>query len=97
VLFGSCPCNAIVPWPILAPALPIGGLCPLHHFFAVQFDRDGLILHKDALREPLVVLRDSLDVVSASILDMVKAVGLDGIPISVIHLNFNDLRAPGAD
>src|SRR5439155_130373 len=73
----------------LAPAIPVRRLSPLHDFFSVEPDRDGVVLHHDVLGKPLIVLRDSLDLVYTDVLNMIKAAALDGIPqVRIVHLYF---------
>src|SRR5260370_31252288 len=80
----------------LPASIPIRRLRPLHHFFAVQSDCDRLVLHDDVLREPLVVLRDSLDILRPDILHMIEAAGLDGIAMGVVYLHFGTFAWEGA-
>ena len=72
----------------LPPTVPIRGLRPVHDFLSVQFDRDGLVHYGYILGKPLVVLRDSLNVLCPDIFHVIKATGLDGIPMGVVHLHF---------
>src|SRR4051812_12793499 len=72
----------------LASAIPICRLGPLHHFFIVELDGHGIVLHYDVLGEPLVILRDSLDVIGAHILNVIQAAALYRIPlVGVVHLD----------
>src|SRR5206468_130363 len=70
----------------LPASIPIRRLRPLHDFFAVQSDCDRFVLHDDVLREPLIILCDSLDILRPDILHMIKAAGLDWIAMGVVHL-----------
>src|SRR5947207_1361803 len=76
----------------LAAAIPVVGLGPLHHLFSVQTDGDCLVLHDDEFREPLIVLRDSLDILGADILHVIKTAAFDGVADEgIVHLYFEAL------
>src|SRR5262249_10546276 len=61
-------------------------------FFPIQADRNGLVLYDDMLREPLVVLRDALDIVNTDVLHVIKAAALHRIPdVSIVDLYFEAL------
>src|SRR5258706_8469547 len=59
----------------LPASIPIRRLRPLHDFFAVQSDCDRLVPHDDVLREPLIILCDSLYILRTDILHVIKAAG----------------------
>src|SRR5437868_12930995 len=77
-------------------SIPIRRLRPLHDFFAVQSDCDRFVLHDDVLREPLIILCDSLDILRPDILHMIKAAGLDWIAMGVVHLHLETLAREAA-
>src|SRR3982074_2761334 len=70
----------------LSAPIPIQGLSPLHDFLAVQSNCDRVVLHNDVLREPLVVLDESFNVVFPDILHMIEAATLDRITMGVVNL-----------
>src|SRR5580704_8834824 len=80
----------------LPASIPIRRLRPFHNFFAVQSDCDRFVLDDDVLREPLIVLCDSLDILCPNILHMIKAAGLDWIAMRVVHLYLETLAREAA-
>jgi hypothetical protein len=42
---------------------PVRRLSPLRHQFAIHFDSDGVALHNDVVREPLVILGNFFTVI----------------------------------
>src|SRR6266481_3632380 len=75
----------------LAASIPIRWLRPTHNFFTVQFDGHGVVLYQDVFGKPLAVLNDVLDVIGPDVLHVIKAAGLHGIAVGVVHLYLKTL------